>query len=377
MHNASSLKNARKRDKKNCKIVMTDKGIKLLAYLHNAIDAQRAKNFMAEEFIDRALNAWNSMFMLAEESLSNDTISDLQDPSKKRIIKYKAYYMPEGATNMMALPPPQIHPPEPVSSDLVNFFNSLDDTIQKILAGYSMSLDQQNLSGKALYNMSSYINASNEPFMHHLELASVQIAQIILDSMPELCSSEQFEHEMPNGESMSVMEDYEFHPQEFIVKSLRNVNTRLQKEATVERLGELAEQAPPFAQFLFGPGLPMLLEMMDLKDKDEWIKQFEMFQQKLQSQPPQPNPQLIDAQSKMMDAQNKSKQLDFDQQKLATDIQKDNLNAATKLHQQASETKRTEINAAVDLHKTRMDSKKHVLSTLHSTVTGAGHANLR
>lgn len=351
------------------KVVMTDKGVKYLSYLHNAIDAQRAKNFMAQEFLDRSLNAWNSMILIPEESLASDTIEDLRDPTQRRIIKYKAYYTDEmGQTQQ--LPPPEVRPPEPVSQEHLAFFNNLDDTIQKILGTYSASLDQQDLSGKALYNLSAYINAANEPFMFHLELAAVQVAQLILEAMPELFSTEQFEQQLPNGNKVMMNESFEFHPQEFIVKPMRNVNTRLQREATVERVTELAQTAPPFAQFLFTQGLPRLLSMMDLKDSDEWVNEYEMFVQQQQNKPPMPNPQMITAQAKMMDSQNDAARIQLDQQKLSADISQNNLQAATDLHQQHEETKRTEINAAANLNDTRHQSLRHVLTTLHNTVSG-------
>lgn len=341
------------------------------AFLENAIDAQRAKNFMASYFLDATLNAKPATLCISGQSMTTETMEKMQDSLEQNFINWDEYGEENNET--VKYTAPFYIQPEPINPAYLAFFESLDDTINKIIGAYQPSLDQSNMSGKALYNMSAYINASIEPFMFNLMLGVEQLGKVVLSSFKFIHSTETATGTSPKTKQpYNYSEDYQTDAEQFGLYISPGINFKLQQQATIEWLIDLANSSPGFAQFLYTAGMPFLLENSDLNGKEKLLQVYEQYVQEQQQQPPQPSPQMIMAQAAttkanaaqmssqadMMDAQTK-------QQQVVSDLHLGVLDNATELSRQQTEAQKAELTTSAKNYDVSSQNKRHLVNHLN------------
>lgn len=164
------------------------------------------------------------------------------------------------------------------------------------------------------------------------------------------------------------------HNYQFIFDALRyklvitpGVNYKLQQQASVEKLMQLAQQLPTFGQFLgSSPGLELMLKNLDINDKDEWIdeyKQFAQSQQGGQAQQQQAQQMMMQAhqaemqskqtasQAKMVDAQANQQKIQLQMAELQQEAQTDTVAAALKMKEINADREKLHLEA----HNTTQD----------------------
>lgn len=293
---------------------------KSLPFCKPAIDAQRVKNFNMNFFLYEALSNRTGTDYIPQEALTDTTLDAIQNPTRKKLVVYKQFQTLKDGTRV-ELQPPRYEPAAPLPVQYLEAFSAMDGTIDKIMGSQYSSVDQMD-SGKALFNLADYLSASNEGFMQNLLLAITHVSEIVLGAMPKTLSSQKVNLASENSQDDEIIEyAFDFDPSAFHVAIKRGVNYKLQQQATIEQLINLAEVSQPFAEFLYSEGMIYLLENMSLNQKDKLVQAFQSFQEQQQQQPPQPDPALISAQAKMMDSQVKAQELPLKEQ---TVVQKAN-----------------------------------------------------
>lgn len=323
----------------------------IIPFAKPAIDAQRAKNISFNTLFFEMLNNSTGRFIVASESI-NDALSDaITNPSSKKNLIYDSRGDDDGIP--VQNPPPQWIPSQPIPSVGLEVFKSLDETINTILGSQYYSLDQTNMSGKALYNLSDFMSASIATLMKNLIISTAQIGRVVLSALPFLY--EQNEVDISNNsQKKNVLINYnEIDIEKYAIRVHKGANYALQQQVTIESLLEYSRTSPSFAQWLNTAGIPILLENTPLNGKAKIIGSYEQFQQQQQLMQQQmsmnktPSPEQMKSQAEMLNAKNDQMSL----QLRAREIALKEKELALKAHQAAAGT-------AIDYNKVQMQRQQ-------------------
>ncbi len=263
-------------------------------YGKHGFDAQRFKNFMGNFYMYEAVNNRSQVTWLPEEGKTNSVEEVMRDPTKAAVGYYKMYANVGG--NWVQLNAPIDKPAMDLPEQYMQVFDQLDKTLQESLGAQFPSLDETNMSGKALYNLSAYISSSNEIFMHNLFLATEQLAKLVLDSFEHILNPKiinviipQYQNqegqEIPKAEKKAEMQ-YLLEWEKFHVVATRGVNHKLQQEATIEKIIDYGKISPLVEQFLNTPEVVKLVfSNLDLNQKDKLLSLFDKFAEQKEDSP--------------------------------------------------------------------------------------------
>lgn len=334
-----------------------------------SLDAQRAKNIIANLFIKEMVNNRTGNYMVAEEGMTKNTENALRNPQKSQIIPYRAYQDTETG-DVRQLPPPRYETPTPLPAEYIEIFHSMDKTISTSLGIDFPSLDQQNMSGKALYNLADYQNAATTSYMQNLIPVYVRLAELILEGCNNIFETEVIEQRQGMETTKEMIPWADLSLEQYKVHIEPGVNFKLQQEANVEKLLTLANTNPQFAQFLAqGYGFELLVNNMDLNNKSEMIQAYQEYVQQQMQQPQPPNPNALMAQAQIMKAQADIAKAQTERQKVENSSQTDIIHANVAANKADAEQKK----AYLDLlqRKEELDSKEiqflinHLLDRTH------------
>lgn len=273
---------------------------KLLPTAQHGFDTARSNNFLMNYYINHSLNSPRNTYQIAEEGWTEQLSNSLRNPERGDVQVYKKFSRVDG--EIVELPPPIAIPPTPLPQEFLNAAQELSQNLNQIYGVQFPSLDEKELSGKALYNLSQFISTNNEILMQNLYQAISDLAQVVLYALPEVQEPEMIKLEEMQNDSQYF--DYIFQPSRYNIVIQRGVSHKLQQEATVEKLLQLGEQSPLFAQFLNSPEtITFLLENQDMNNKSTILKLWENFTVQLQQKAQQPPPIDPLTQAKMMDLQ--------------------------------------------------------------------------
>ena len=336
----------------------------LKSFIESAMDAQRAKNLIANEFFSEAFTQYKSMYALAIEQQLKETTDVLLNPQTKHLLFYKALVPgPDGKTILM--PPPKITPPSVIPPEYMQMFESMDRTIELILGSFQSTLNEKEMSGTALYNLSQFINGMMTPFVNNLLSMLDDVTRCILSAFKKLNGSETYQQDggKEEEEKKEYQFEFEYDVRQFEIYIDPGVNYKLQQEATLERILKLAQVSPSFAQWLnSNEGVSLLLENMDLNNKAEVITKFEAFMQQLESQPKQPDPKSIEAHAKLLEAQSRQQELQLKEKELAASIENDNNSLMLDMHKLDQIKKIEKDKIALNATKVQAENYKTVLN---------------
>ena len=274
---------------------------------------------------------------------------------------------------------PEMIPATPLPTQYLEVFEALDKTVESTLGAGMPSLDETNMSGKALYNLTQFISASNEQFMQHLEQSVTQLGQVILEAMPAVLDKETFT--IKSGDEEYEKEfDFMFDHEMMNIVINRGVDNKLQQQATIEMLMDFAKENQTFAQFLNTPdGVTLILKNVDMNDKEKVMKAWGEYAMKLkgnqqemtqeQQMEQQKNAQLaqIEAekvQAQMITAQAKLKKIELEAMEVGLDQKNSEHTRDLEYHKIKSANTRNILDNQSKLAQTHMEYKKHLIDTL-------------
>ena len=338
-----------------------------------SLDAQRAKNIIANLFIKEMVNNRVGKYFIAEEAMSNNTLNALRDPKSYNHVPYKAYKHSESGETLQ-LPMPRYEVPNPLPGEYIEIFHSMDKTISTSLGIDFPSVDQQNMSGKALYNLADFQNAATSSYMQNLIPVYKRLAELTIEGCTNIFETEVIEQRQGMEVKKAMIPWQSVSLEQYKVHVEPGVNFKLQQEANIEKLLSLAKTNPQFAQFLSqGYGFELLVDNMDLNNKSQMIQAYQEFvQQQMQhqmQQPQQPDPNAIIAQAQLMKAQADMAKAQTENQKVANSSKTDIIHANVA----ASKANAEQTKAYLDLlqRKEELDSKEiqflinHLLDKVH------------
>jgi len=326
----------------------------LLPTAQHGFDACRSKNFVMNFYMNQSINLMRTTTRVPEEGMTEQLEQALRNPERGDIQIYRTHARIEGG-EVVSLPPPETVPAAPLPQGLLEAAEMLDGNLGKIYGVQWPSLDSKEMSGKALYNLSQFISSNNEIMMQNLYQAISAVGTIILHAMPEVIEPEQVK--LAGGEEQHYF-DYMYEASRYNITIQRGVSHKLQQEATIETLMNMAEKSPIFAQFLNTPQvITFILENQDLNNKATILKLWSGFEQKMQQQQQQSHidpltqakiqetqasAQLkqVDAQSKQADIQLKSEQLELEKRDQLLNHVGSNNTRNLDIYKEVSESKR-------------------------------------
>lgn len=255
-------------------------------YIYNAIGIQRFKNLAGNCWVNELENMMQTKIMICQEALPSekDYVEAYTTPQKGSVMVYNAFSRDNPQT---PLPPPQVIPRQPAPPEIMQAFSVTDDVTQSILGNYdaSLGINDNQLSGKAIFNGATNANAASMPYMVGYLQGLNQIGKIELSLMPHYYNTPRTlpvvdvkgKHQYmpvnsPNTPSM------DFEPKDLELKVEAGVNFEIQKMQSVETLINLMKVSPLIAEYMGEEqGITTLLDNIDIRGIDglkQGVKEF-------------------------------------------------------------------------------------------------------
>lgn len=300
-------------------------------YIYNAIDAQRIKNFAASNIVTEMENARETDLLIAKESIPQEPeyLEALLNPNRTHAGLVWDSKDKEGNLN----PKPEILSRNQVSPAFLQIYEMQDKTIQVILGNFDSQLGLQNnqLSGLAVIESATQSNNTAMPFVTNYMLSLNQVAKIIVNLLPKYYKNERtipvntkdgkddFQA-INTGGPDSINFDFESKDLPVVVKAGPNFDVQRNKALTT--MTELMKVSPTFNQMINSKGLPILLDNIDIRGKDQLKDMAEKFIQEQEKKAAQEgqkqDPKL---QLAMADMKLKQQDLQLKHQKQQNDLQ--------------------------------------------------------
>jgi hypothetical protein len=298
-------------------------------YIYHAFGHQRLVNLAGQTIANDFENMTMHKFMVAEESLPQEEewLEAYRDVQKPATLVYKAFS--EEDPNKPN-PPPQPVARVPLPQEVIETFNNSMGMLQNILGTYDASLGINNnqLSGVAIVEGATQSNAAAMPYVVNNIQGLNQVAQVIVSLIPKYYTTprtipiitKEGKHEFIKINEEGGL-SLQYDPSSIHIKVEAGVSFAIAKNRALQQIIALMKASPVFAQFINEEGLDILLDNMEFRGVDIIKEKAKTFMEKLQAQQQQaaqqPNPEVIIAQSKQMDAQTNAKKVDLASQELA------------------------------------------------------------
>lgn len=311
-------------------------------YIYHAMGAQRFKNYAGQTWANEIENMVQHKWIIAIEGIPEQYIDAYTNSQQPSTIIYRAYFPGKDG---LPIPPPQAVVRPPMPPEIMQAFQVADQTIQTTLGSYDaqQGITDSQLSGVAIVEGATQSNACAMPYIMGFLAGLNQIAQIILDLIPKYyvtprtiptvdAQGRRFYIRIndPNQPSLSMA----YAGDALEVRVEPGLNFEIQKNKALQVMTGLMSATPSFAQLMDQGGLPILIDNLDIRGADELKllaeQQMQRQQQQAQQGPP-PNPQMMAAQLKGQELQQRAQHdratLQLKAQELQQKQQQDMINA--------------------------------------------------
>jgi hypothetical protein len=364
-------------------------------YAYNALDAQRIKNLSASNMVNELENSRQTDVMMAKSSLplEPEYMEGWLNPQKTKASLIYEDIGPEGQQN----PPPTIFPRSQVNPAFMQVFDMQDKTIQTILGSYdaALGINQNQLSGVAIVEGATQSNNAAMPYVINYLASLNQVAKVVMNLVPKYyktlrtvpvvtADGKHSYHTVNNSmDPQSAILDFDKNDLEVHVKAGANFDVQRNKALTV--MIELMKANQTFSAIMNTKGLPLLLDNIDIRGKDqlksiteEFLKEQEQKQAQA-AQQPNPQEQIMKAQMQLeqqklqLQAQKQHSQemieaekLQQAQYKLMAEIEKDKALALMRMTEAQNEADRT----AAEIEMDRYDQQLKTLQVAMKAEAG-------
>jgi hypothetical protein len=348
-------------------------------YAYNTMDAQKVKNLAASNIVNDLENTRQTDVLIAKESLPSEQeyIDGWLDPQKtKAALVYDSV-----GDDGQQLPPPNIFPRSQVNGAFMQIYEMQDKTIQSILGSYDaqLGIQQNQLSGVAIVEGATQSNNAAMPYVINYLTSLSQVAKVVLSLIPKYYKTlRTVPTVLPNGKHVyttindsrnpdSAMMDFEKNDLQVDVKA--GANFDVQRTKALQAILQLMQSSQTFNAMINTKGLPILIDNLDIRGKDQLKDMTEQFlreqEQKQAQAAQQPNPQeqLVQAQIQLenqklqlqgqkqqTEAQIEGEKLKQAQYKLMAEIDKDRAMALARMRDAQNEADRTQAQIAMDIY---------------------------
>ena len=357
-------------------------------YIYHARDIQRGMNFAGQTILDYIENLVQHKIMAAIESIPQQDkyIEGWTNFQKANILGYQAFMNDEPDK---PIPAPREINLVPLPPEVTNFFMNAPQIMQHILGSYDaqLGINDQQLSGVAIVEGATQSNATAMPYVVSHMQALNQAAQVIIDLIPKYYRTPRtipiidregkrsFQRINDANDPQSIPFNYDDNA--LLVNVEAGVNSTIAKNRALQQIIALMQADPQFAAFMQSEGLEVLLDNVEFRGSDilknkamQWMQK----QQQMQAQAAQqPNPQVIAAQAKQMEVQNKMQQSQMN-------AQLEQMNQQLKAMELKLRADESKIRAAVDIKRSNTELRVHELdaaSAHHTSLVRAHDQTLK
>jgi hypothetical protein len=346
-------------------------------YAYNALDAQRIKNLAASNMVNELENSRQTDVMMAKSTWPNEPeFADAwMNPQKTKA----ALVYEDMGTDGQQLPPPSIFPRSQINPAFMQVFEMQDKTIQTILGSYDaqLGIQENQLSGVAIVEGATQSNNAAMPYVINYLASLNQVAKVVMNLLPKyyktlrtvpmiMPDGKHGYHTVNDSQSPdSASLDFDKNDLEVVVKAGANFDVQRNKALTT--MIELMKASETFRGMIETKGLPLLLDNIDIRGKDQLKDMSEQFlqeqEQKQKQMAGKPNPQEqmmqaeiqlkqkeleLKAQKQQSEEMIQGEKLQQAQYKLMAEIDRDKALAMLRMADAQNEAERTQAQTEVD-----------------------------
>ena len=280
------------------------------SYAYQVKGIQKLKNLAGQTIASEIESMVENKWIAAAESIDEDYIEAFKNPQKMQNLLYRCFYRgnPEHP-----LPPPREVVRTPMPEIVQQTFMGADQVMQSILGSFDMQMGLQNanVSGKAIEKGSIHSSAAAKPFLTNYICFLNQIGRIYLDlipkyyvtprSIPVMKANGTRTYQIINDEKDKESIRVEYNPRDLQIKIEAGVNTKLEKQRSLEQITAMMAASETYARFINQEALPDVVRLMDVQNVDGMVKKAEAFMEQLKQQQqqaagqPSPEDKLIQA----------------------------------------------------------------------------------
>jgi hypothetical protein len=370
-------------------------------YVYNAVDAQRIKNLAASNIVNDLENTRQTDVLISKQALPSEQeyIEGWLNPQKTKA----ALVWDAVGDNGEPLIKPDIFPRSQMNPAFMQVFDMQDKTIQAVLGSYDaqLGINEKQLSGVAIVEGATQSNNAAMPYVVNYLAALNQVAKVVMNLLPKyyktirtipvITANGKHEYVKINDRQSQNPIGIDFKKNDLEVSVVAGTNFDVQRNKAASAMMELSKSSQSFNMWLNTEGLPLLIDNMDIRGKDQIKKGVEEFlaeQKKKQAQAGQkPNPQeqamqaqiqmeqqkiqieqkKVQLQSEKQDteAMIQAEKLKQSQMKLISDIDKDRADMILRAQEAQDDAQKARAETAIDLYD-------HQLNVLRTALAHAG-----
>lgn len=354
-------------------------------YMLQAEGIQKLMNAAGQTLANDIENVTQQKLLIAQEALPDDKDQYMDSLLNFQSSTLAVYKSRDEENPNFQIPPPREIQRVGLPQDVLMAFNNSAQILQYITGSYDAQLGIQNkdLSGTAIVEGATQSNATAMPYVINHMTALTQIAKLIVEIIPKIYTTPRtipvrdksgkrtFVRINDPNDPNSV--NFSYNHEHINVRVEAGVNFEIEKNRAIQQIVGIMKVSPQFNAFMSQQGLPILFDNLSFRGSnivkemaEDWLKQQEEAQKQ---QGKQPNPELMDSESKMISAIAKLIEAKDNSAKLQSEIQKDTYDTIidaknTEIAQEKADTDRikalTEVGeskASVGMEQQKLDAE--------------------
>jgi hypothetical protein len=335
-------------------------------YIYNAVDAQRIKNLAASCMVNDLENMRQTDVLIANEAWPENAefAEAWKNPQKAKAALVYNHFSEDG----VQITPTNVFPRSQINPAFGQINEMQDGALQHILGSYDaqLGIQKQQLSGVAIVEGATQSNNAAMPYVINYMASLNQVANVIVSLLPKyyktmrtipvVSSDGKREYVVINNRQDQEPVMMDFYGNDLHVSLKAGPNFDVQKNRSLTTIVELMKVSESFRAMIESKGLPILVDNVDIKGREQLKQMSEKFMQEMEQKAAnQKNPQ-----EQIMQAQ-----IQIEQQKLqlqAKKQQNDMIIAQEKLRQEqiklAEEAMQMRTNALIRLEEAQNEADR-------------------
>ena len=352
-----------------------------MPYGWHAKGMQDLKNYAGNSQANELQSIIQHKFIAAEESLphAEDFKRAYSNIQHADLLIYQAYYEKDSTK---PLPAPQIVPRQLVPPIITETFIMADNSIQAIMGSYdaALGINDNQLSGEAIYKGSMQTNAASKPNLVPLIQALDRCFNIMIKMIPKFYNTPRTVPILDGKGNRGFIEintgkvNFDYDEDALQVKIEPGTNYEMQRVRNMQLLTQTMQASPIFADLINTKGLSVLVDNLPVKGIEQLKPMANQYMQELESAKKQQQQQMKNQQDPFIE------QVKVEKEKvIEMHLQNEAKNrleiARLEIDKLKAETERLKaMIMAVSTHQTNLARKEeHAARTIENTIKTAAN----
>jgi len=338
-------------------------------YVYNAKGVQKMKNFTLQTLCNDIENMGPAKMIVAKDAIPPQYLDAYVNPQSAIVYIYNAF---KNDDINVPLPPPTAMPRPMIPPEISNAAIMSDQLVSNILGSFDASMaqmTQQQMSGKAVQEVSTMSNAAAMPYVVSFMRGLQSAAQAVIDLIPlyyttprtiPVIDNEGKKSYVKINQEGAISFDYEHDAIQVNVEA--GISFNLQQDRALQQINALMHASPKIAKFFSGDGMKYLFSNMNFRgvehieeDVEQFVKQeAQMEQQMMQAQMQQPKMEQMAMQVVQQQVQSEHQVGMAKVQVQAQDVE---MKAAMKMAELELQNKRLQIELAKAVAQMHVDEQ--------------------